>query len=120
MDLQTLISLPWTIRGPEMIVDGDQTHWEITIAELPDFFMAGQTWREVISEYPEALKAYLRSYTDRGQVPSLPPDPLVWRVFVPKPVANPPSSVQVPTVGAGSVTSVPITSISVEVAAGMP
>jgi predicted RNase H-like HicB family nuclease len=78
--LDELMDLPWTWQGPREVRD-DGTHWEIQVAELPDFFVAGESYDEVLRELPTALRAFLASYLDRGETPPIPKHPEWWRVM---------------------------------------
>lgn len=69
--LDGLMRLPWTLLGPERI-DEDGGYFAIRIAELPDFFVAGESEEEVNAEFTDALRAFLESYTARGELPPLP------------------------------------------------
>lgn len=73
LTLQKLIKLPWRIRGPKLQRDehGNQW-WEIRVDELPEFMVAAETADEAIRDYLPALKAFLASYTERGETPPLP------------------------------------------------
>jgi hypothetical protein len=83
MTLKEMLSLPWTWQGPNHVVDGDGERWELTIAELQDFFLVGETSDELLNEAWPALVAYLRSYSDRGEDPPMPSDRLrTWHVTV--------------------------------------
>lgn len=89
LSLSKLMQMPWTIRGPEKIDEDGESHWQITIAELPEFFVAGSSRDDVLGEYGAALKAFLRSYVDRGEMPPLPAQQALWQVFAPKPARRP-------------------------------
>lgn len=77
-----LYRLPWTIQGPTHRTDehGNQW-WEIRVAELPEFFVAGETRDEAMTDYPDALTAFLGSYEAEGRLPPIPTDTL-WRWLV--------------------------------------
>jgi len=64
---------PWSIRGPFSVTDEHgNAHYEMRIAELPDFLVAGLSESEVLYEFKPALLAFLQSYTSEGQAPPLP------------------------------------------------
>jgi predicted RNase H-like HicB family nuclease len=73
LSLEDMLGLAWTWRGPTRIADENGEHYEMRIAELPDFFLAGESPEEVLRELRAALAAFLRSYTERGEDPPLPP-----------------------------------------------
>ncbi|GEM_PF-2826464 len=65
--------LPWSIHGPTKVVDEHgNTHFEMRVAELPDFFVAGTNESEVLYEFNGALLAFLESYTSEGETPPVP------------------------------------------------
>ncbi len=77
-----LYRLPWAIQGPTRRTDEhDNRWWEIRIAELPEFFVAGETRDEVMNDYPDALTTFLEGYTERNELPPIPVDTL-WRWLV--------------------------------------
>lgn len=80
MNLDDLMHLAWTFRGPLEVNDSEgQAHWEIRIAELAGFFLAAQTKEEVIRDLKPAMRAFFQSYLDHGELPSLPQYPTpVW------------------------------------------
>ncbi len=78
--LDELVDLPWTWQGPTEVHDDGAAYWEIRVAELPEFFVAGETYDKVLSELPAALKAFLASYLERGESPPTPEHPERWRV----------------------------------------
>lgn len=80
LTLDQLVAMRWTWHGPRRVESGGSVHWELTIEELPDFFVAATTYDEVIAELRAALRAFLQSYLERGETPPLPPDPTLWRV----------------------------------------
>ncbi len=66
-----LTKMPWTWRGPIEVDDEEVAYYELRIAELPDFFVAGSSPSEVNAEREEALRAFLASYVERGEAPPL-------------------------------------------------
>jgi len=78
--LDQLVAMRWTWHGPRQVESDGSLHWELTIEELPDFFVAATTYDEVIAELRPGLRAFLQSYLERGQTPPLPTDPTLWRV----------------------------------------
>jgi predicted RNase H-like HicB family nuclease len=82
MSVEELLNLRWSWQGPERKeVDGD-VYYEATIAELPDFFVAGETQNEVVSEMKPALRAYLESFIEHGDpLPGMPD--VLWRFSSP-------------------------------------
>lgn len=76
--------LPWTFQGPRFMQPRpDETYFELRIAELPDFFIAGESVEEVLNGLPSALHAFLQSYVDAGETPPLPQDRSRWQVTRP-------------------------------------
>ena len=86
--LQELMTMPWTWLGPNKVVEGKKTHWELRIRELPDFLVAGRTEKEVRTEAAAALEAFLASYVEAGERPPLPAVPQPPNV--PPPCCPPP------------------------------
>lgn len=82
MTLKEMAALPWAWQGPTQVADADGERWELTIAELPDFFLAAPSRDEVLSEAGAALRAYLRTYVDRNETPRLPATRGAWAVTV--------------------------------------
>ena len=82
MTLKEMSTLPWTWQGPTHVADEDGERWELTIAELPDFFLAGANRDEVLAEAGAALRAYLRTYVDRNETPRLPTPRGAWSATV--------------------------------------
>jgi len=67
------VALPWKWDGPTQCSDGSGATWyEVRVAELPDFLVAGATQEEVLADVAEALEAFIASYLDRGENPPLP------------------------------------------------
>lgn len=62
----------WTWVGPTVREDEGRRSFEMRIRELPDFFVAAETREGVLQEKEEALRAFLLSYLDRGELPPLP------------------------------------------------
>jgi predicted RNase H-like HicB family nuclease len=75
-----MVNLPWTWRGPNRVEEDGNIHWEITIDELPDFFVAAESHAAVLNELPAALKAFLQTYIDRDEIPPMPQQIDRWRV----------------------------------------
>jgi predicted RNase H-like HicB family nuclease len=89
MSAQAYFYLPWSIRGPVEIVDGEgNRHYEIRVSELPDFFVAGRTESEVLYAFKKALLAFLESYINEGEVPPHPKGEPVTYLFPLGPSAN--------------------------------
>lgn len=78
MTINELMRARWSVRGPRRVVDGETAHWEIRVDELPDFFVAAESPDEALDEYLPALKAFLESYLEAGEQPTLPPAPKTW------------------------------------------
>ena len=75
MELNKLTHLPWGWQGPtEVRQPGTASYFEIRIRELPDFFVAGATREEALAQSGPALRAFLQSYVDNGEIPPLPAD----------------------------------------------
>ena len=70
--LELLMSMDWTLAGPREVRDEDGAFFEMRVAELPDFFVAARTEAEVRAEAEDALRTFLASYVDRGELPPLP------------------------------------------------
>lgn len=68
--LQELLQERWTYLGPHRVEVNGVEHWEVGIAELPDFFLAAETREVVLEELQPALRTFLESYTLRGEAPS--------------------------------------------------
>jgi predicted RNase H-like HicB family nuclease len=74
---------PWTWIGPAEVRDEYGRHFEMQIAELPDYFVAGETADEVLREKDEALRAFLASYVERNEVPPFPVSTIsAWQMIV--------------------------------------
>lgn len=85
MTIEELMAQPWSWVGPTKVTDQGQTHWELRIRELPDFFVAGETAPEALTEATEALRSFLMSYVEVGEQPPLPlpqPAPHAWQFYV--------------------------------------
>src|SRR5262245_25595879 len=72
MTLEQLLKQPWTWEGPRRGTESGETFFEYRIRELPDFFVAGETPEEADRERIPALRAFLESYVDNGEMPPLP------------------------------------------------
>lgn len=83
MTLDDLVELPWTWQGPNRITDSSGTSFEYRIEELPDFFVLGASLGEARREAVPALRAFLQSYLESGEVPTLPNSTSLWRFVVP-------------------------------------
>lgn len=99
MTMADLLRLSWGWSGPALAEEpGCDPHFELRIAELPDFFVAGRSREEVLAASQPALKAFLQSYLDHGEEPPLPanqtPSWIVGHVVMPPqhaiPAARPP------------------------------
>jgi predicted RNase H-like HicB family nuclease len=66
------MSWPWSWVGPSRHRDARGTYYEMRIRELSDFFVAGRTRNEVVTEAAAALRAFLSSYVEAGEVPPMP------------------------------------------------
>ena len=69
--LEFFEGMRWTWHGPTEVREEDGAYFEMRIVELPGFFVAGETADEVQRERGEALRTYLASYVDRGEVPPI-------------------------------------------------
>jgi len=67
--LEAFTRLPWTWLGPTEVREDDGIHYEMRVAELPNFFVAGESQEEVQSEREDALHAFLASYVERDETP---------------------------------------------------
>jgi predicted RNase H-like HicB family nuclease len=72
MTLREMMQQRWSVVGPRQVELDGFPYWEIQVAELPDFVVAGETRAEVLNEYPAALEAFLRSFVEAGEDPPLP------------------------------------------------
>ena len=82
MGLDELMGMPWSWQGPREVTEDGQTHWELTVRELPDFFVAGRSREEVLVEALPALTAFLGSYLENNETPPLPTALNSWRVMI--------------------------------------
>ncbi len=78
--LDQLVAMQWTWHGPSRVESDGSVHWEMTVEELPDFFVAATTYDEVIAELRPALRAFLQSYAERGEAVPVPANPTLWQV----------------------------------------
>jgi predicted RNase H-like HicB family nuclease len=62
--LESLLRRPWTIGAAQG--DGE---FVLSVAEMPEFFVAGRTPAEAEAEFWEALESHLASYVVMGQEP---------------------------------------------------
>jgi predicted RNase H-like HicB family nuclease len=82
MTIDELMALPWTWQGPALVQDeGEAPYYELRVAELPDFFVIGQTAEEARAESSPALRAFLSSYVEVGEEPTLPKRAGIWIWF---------------------------------------
>lgn len=81
MRIEDLLVLPWTWSDPTPVTEDGDTHWEMRVQELPEFFVAAETENEVRREAGLALRAYLESFLDNSQVPPLPQPS--WQIVLP-------------------------------------
>ncbi len=65
-----LLQRAWTINVTNPDASGDV---EITIAELPEFVVAGPPSRELNTQFWDAFSSYLASFTSRGETPDAAP-----------------------------------------------
>ncbi len=72
MTLNEIVGLPWSWEGPREVTEDGDTHFELTVRELPDFFVAADSRDAVLSEARPALAAFLQSYLENGEIPPLP------------------------------------------------
>jgi len=105
LTLEQVVSLPWKWLGPTRVEGEGDVHWELRIAELPDFLLAGENHEEVLQQLRPALRAYLRSYLDRGQQPPLPSRPDLWRLEVVRSMEASPTRLPATTLPAHELTS---------------
>ena len=70
MNLSDYLKLPWTVERSDHNDDGE--YLSLEIRELPGFVVAARTADEADAVFWEALEAFLRSYTDVGEVPPVP------------------------------------------------
>ena len=76
------LALPWTIQGPVSVVDDHgNTHFEMCVVELSDFFVAAATESEVLYEFGPALLAFIDSYLNAGEKPPSPSgEPILFEI----------------------------------------
>ena len=73
MNARDFLMLPWSIRGPVRVTDDQENvHYELRVAELPDFMVAAAAEGEVLYEFKPALVAFLESYASQREVPPRP------------------------------------------------
>lgn len=85
MTVSEMLAQPWNWQGPKHVADQDGTaHYEMRIAELPDFFVACRTRDEVFAELLPALEAYLHSFIDRGETVPRPVASGTWQFVLPQ------------------------------------
>lgn len=99
LTLEEMLSLPWNWQGPKHISEQDGSeHYEMRIGELPDFFLAGTSEKEVLDELLPALRAYLQSHIARGETVPSPAAMGTWQFVVlrKRPVASETASVYAP------------------------
>jgi predicted RNase H-like HicB family nuclease len=70
MEAKAYLGLSWSWADRE---DRDEGYWIVTIAELPDFFAAGDTRVEAYANAREALLSHLSSYIATGTPIPTPP-----------------------------------------------
>lgn len=78
LTVETLVRVPWTIRGPQRCADRSGEWYEIRVDELPAFFVADLTRDAVMAEYVPALTAFLASYTEAERAALVSPA-VLWR-----------------------------------------
>lgn len=84
MTVDDVVRLPWAWREPRLVEEDGQAHLEMRIDDLPEFFVAGATEEEVRAEAEPALRAYLASYLENGEVPPLPRNfAVAWNLHIP-------------------------------------
>lgn len=84
MAISEMLAQPWNWQGPKRVLDEAGEHYEMRIAELPDFFLAAKTREELFTELLPALGAYLHSFVDRGETVPSPAASGTWRFIVPQ------------------------------------
>lgn len=68
-----LVQLPWAWVGPVQSQDEHGNRWwQLTIRDLPDFLVAGETRDEVMADAPEALESFIASFEGTPEWPPLP------------------------------------------------
>jgi hypothetical protein len=88
------------------------THYEVRILELPDFFVAGSSESEVLYEFKAALLAFLESYTSEDDVPQLPHgEPARYVTFSPT-LHKLPAHVRVPVAESTAGSPAPIVALA--------
>ena len=88
MKIDELVELPWTWEGPNHIREGGNETFEYRVKELPDFFVLGESPQEARREAVPALRAFLQSYLENGEVPPVPANATSWRFTVPWRIAG--------------------------------
>src|SRR5689334_1461831 len=88
LTIQQMTVLAWTWQGPTKVSDEEGSHFELRIAELPDFLLAAETHGELLAELKPALRSYLQTYVDQGANPPLPPLNR-WNILAGFPLAAP-------------------------------
>ena len=82
MTLDELLRLPWSWSGPTEVTEGGDTHFEVRIAELPEFYAAGATKEEAMEAANPSLRAYLLSFLENNEMPPLPAQAPTWHFVV--------------------------------------
>ena len=80
LTIEQLLAASWSWQGPKEVREDDRTHFELRVAELPDFLVAGETREEVLQEAAPALRAFLLSFVEREETPPL-PERRAWVFF---------------------------------------
>jgi predicted RNase H-like HicB family nuclease len=65
------LSLPWTVLASQETYD-EETFTELTVEELPGFLVAGESDEEAEEAFWPALRLFLESYIEDGELPPLP------------------------------------------------
>lgn len=78
MTLDEMLKQPWTWIGPRHKAEDGDSYFELRVAELPDFFVLGETALAARDAARDALAAFLASYTDGGEIPPLPQQRAAW------------------------------------------
>jgi len=82
MTLDELLRLTWSWGGPVEVVEDGDTHFEVRVTELPEFYAAGATKQEAIENAIPSLRAYLLSFLENDDMPPLPAQAPTWQFVV--------------------------------------
>lgn len=67
--VEWLVRCPWTQRRTQHDTDQERPYWMLRIDEMPDFMLACDTAEALARETPDALRAFLGSYIESGEMP---------------------------------------------------